>query len=121
MNRKLPKGAMFDGGAANVLLALRGWSDGYDVVSGNDVETRDRIRTAIGAVGKMLLETVEAAYEPLPRKFRVTTVARTAVEDVAVVEAADETEAKRKARQMALDAMPDGTLVDAVHVQEVDE
>ena len=117
--RKLPKNTVFDGEAATVLLGLRSLINGYDVVSGSDVETRDRIRAAIGAIGLMLLETTEAAYEPLPKKFRVTVVARKIDEDAVTVEATDEAEARCKARQMTLDAAPQGTLVDIVRVQEV--
>ena len=117
--RKLPKNTVFDGEAATVLLGLRSLINGYDVVSGSDVETRDRIRAAIRAVGMMLLETVEAAYEPHPKTFQVTVVVRKADEDVVTVKAADEAEARRKAGQMTLDAAPQGTLVDIVRVQEV--
>lgn len=63
-NCRLNTNTVFDGGAANVLLALDRLIGGYTYVSGNDVETRDRIRAAIRAIGDMLLETVEAAYEP---------------------------------------------------------
>lgn len=70
-NCRLKPNTVFDGGAANVLLALDRLICGYAVVSGNDVETRDRVRAAIRAIGEMLLETVEAAYEP-ERRFKVT-------------------------------------------------
>lgn len=125
-NRKLKPNTVFDGGAASVILALDRLTCGHLIVSGNDVETRDRVRAAIRAIGDMLLETVEASYEP-ERRFKVTVRVQKFCgnEHDVYVTARDEDEAKEKATALERRELGDNesgqTTINAFRAQEVNE
>lgn len=79
----------------DLLMKWRG--NGAMSHSGNPGELRDRVDTAVNALGTLLLGQVEEQYAPVERKFSVTVEVTETRRENAVVTAADENEASMKA------------------------